>query len=104
MISKVFERVLKVYPDELKVFLWVTSILFIMRVSGILLNNYAQTAFLKRFGVEYLPHDFLINAILVFFVGNFIAVLMDRFNGHPGYTDHPRITRMADLPPVLARM
>ena len=32
------------------------------------------------------------------------AVLMDRFNGHPGYTDHPRITRMADLPPVLRRM
>jgi HEAT repeat protein len=79
MISKVFERVLKIYPDELKIFLWVTSILFIMRVSGILLNNYAQTAFLKRFGVEYLPQVFLINAILVFFVGNFIGVLMDRF-------------------------
>lgn len=79
MISNLFVRVLKVYPDELKIFLWVTSILFIMRVSGIVLSNYAQTVFLKRFGVEYLPHVFLVNAILVFFVGNFLGKLMARF-------------------------
>ncbi len=79
MISKLFERLLKIYPGELKIFLWVTSILFIMRVSGILLSNYAQTAFLKRFGVEYLPYVFLINALLVFFIGNFLGILMDRY-------------------------
>ena len=31
-------------------------------------------------------------------------ILMDRSNGHRGYTAHPRIEKMADLPGVLARM
>ena len=32
------------------------------------------------------------------------AVLIDRYNGHRGYTAHPRITSMSELEGVLALM
>ena len=31
-------------------------------------------------------------------------ILMDRFNGHSGYTAHPRVTGMRELPAVLGQM
>lgn len=31
-------------------------------------------------------------------------ILMDRFNGHPGYSDHARVTCMAELEQLLASM
>lgn len=31
-------------------------------------------------------------------------ILMDRFNGHPGYSDHARVTGMAELEQLLASM
>jgi len=48
-------------------FLWATILLFLIRSSSILFNNFAETAFLKRFGVEYLPLVYLINSPLTFF-------------------------------------
>ena len=45
----------EIHEDEIGLFLWTCLLLFLVRSSGILLNNYAETAFLKRFGVEYLP-------------------------------------------------
>lgn len=49
-----------------------------MRASTSFINNYAQTAFLKRYGVEYLPTIFVINAILVFVASNVLGYLMGR--------------------------
>ena len=48
-------RWLKIYEDEARLFIWSAFLLFFINVSQSLLNNYAETAFLKRFGVEYLP-------------------------------------------------
>ena len=58
---------------------WVTLIQLAMRVSSVLVNNYSQTAFLKRFGVEHLPTVFLIESILTFLVINAVGLLMGRF-------------------------
>ena len=72
---------LKVYEDEIGLFLWTAAILFLIRSSGIVLNNYAETAFLKRFGVEYLPIVYMINAIATFFVMGLVTALMGKFPG-----------------------
>jgi len=72
-------RVLRVYPQEVKLLVWVTLIQLVMRVSSVLVNNFAQTAFLKRFGVEHLPTIFMIEAVLTFFFASYVGLLMDRF-------------------------
>ncbi len=72
------KKFLKVYPHEVKILLWVTMIQVIMRISSILMNNVAQTAFLKRYGVESLPTVFLLEAILTLIFASIVGVLMDR--------------------------
>jgi len=67
-------RWLKIYEDEALLFIWSAFLLFFINVSQSLLNNYAETAFLKRFGVEYLPAMTAINAIVTF-------VLLSGFGG-----------------------
>jgi len=75
---KLVGRWLKVYEDEIGLFLWVAVLLFIVRSCGMVLNNYAETAFLKRFGVEYLPIVNMLNAIVTFVVMGAIAGMMSR--------------------------
>jgi CRP-like cAMP-binding protein/ATP/ADP translocase len=67
-------RWLKIYEEEANLFFWSALLLFFVNVAQSLLNNYAETAFLKRFGVEYLPILTAINAIVTF-------VLLSGFGG-----------------------
>lgn len=69
---------LEIHEDEIGLFLWTCLLLFLVRSSGILLNNYAETAFLKRFGVEYLPIVNMINALATFVVLALLTALMTR--------------------------
>jgi ATP/ADP translocase len=69
---------LKIYEEELTLFLWAAVLLFIIRSSGIILNNYAETAFLKRYGVEYLPMVNMLNAVATLFVTGFLAVFLNK--------------------------
>jgi len=71
-------RWLEIHEDEIGLFLWTCLLLFLVRSSGILLNNYAETAFLKRFGVEYLPIVNMINALATFAVMALLTILMTR--------------------------
>jgi ATP/ADP translocase len=72
---------LKVYEDEIGLFLWSALLLFLIRNSTILLNNFAETAFLKRYGVEYLPIVYVVNSISTFFIMGFMTGLMGRLPG-----------------------
>ncbi len=74
-------RWLKIYEDEIRLFLWATLLLFLIRSSSILFNNFAETAFLKRFGVEYLPIIYVVNSIATFVIMGFIAGFMARLPG-----------------------
>ena len=67
-------RWLKIYEEEARLFFWSAFLLFFINVAQSLFNNYAETAFLKRFGVEYLPIMTAINAIVTF-------VLLSGFGG-----------------------
>ena len=78
---RVIGRWLNIYEDEIELFLWTAVLLFFVRSSGILLNNYAETAFLKRFGVEYMPAVNMINAVATFFIMGFMAAIMGKIPG-----------------------
>ncbi len=43
-----------------------------------LLDNYAETVFLKRFGVRNLPFIYLVNALLTFIIMNYVMVILRR--------------------------
>ncbi len=77
---KLVGRWLKIYENEIGLFLWTAALLFLVRSSGMILNNYAETAFLKRFGVEYLPVVNMANAIATFMVMGFLVGLMNRLS------------------------
>jgi hypothetical protein len=72
---------LKIYEDEINVFLWTTLLYFIIRIADIILGNFAEAAFLKRYGVQYLPVVYMVNAVSTFFVMGFITGLLARFPG-----------------------
>jgi ATP/ADP translocase len=74
-------RWLKLHEDEIAVFLWTALLLFLIRSSGMVLNNYAETAFLKRYGVEYLPIVNMLNSIATFVLTGILAVFMAKLPG-----------------------
>lgn len=62
-------------------FLWTVASLFLVRSSGIFLNNYAEMAFLKRYGVEYMPIVNIVNAVATIFVMMIMTGFMTRLPG-----------------------
>jgi ATP/ADP translocase/HEAT repeat protein len=77
-MSKFLGRWLKIYEGELGLFFWSALLFFTIHVSDILLNNFGETAFLKRFGVEYLPVIYMTNAVATFFIMSFLTGIMAR--------------------------
>ncbi|MCF8034551.1 MAG: HEAT repeat domain-containing protein [Desulfarculaceae bacterium] len=61
-------RWLKVQPNEIGLFLWSAALLYLIRTANIFFNNFAETAFLKRFGVEYLPIVYVANSLTTFVI------------------------------------
>ena len=67
--------------DELKAFALATFILYLITASNVLFNNFAETAFLKRFGVDSLPNVILVNTISAIVVMSLVSRLLQRFPG-----------------------
>ena len=80
-IHKKIGRWFNVHENEIGLFMWTVALLFLVRSSGIFLNNYAETAFLKRYGVEYMPVVNMINAVVTFFVMGVMTGFMTRLPG-----------------------
>lgn len=72
---------LNVYEDEIHLFLWTFFLYFLLTSSNVILNNYAETAFLKRYGVEYLPIVYMLNSIALFFIMGAMTGIMVRVPG-----------------------
>jgi uncharacterized membrane protein YeaQ/YmgE (transglycosylase-associated protein family) len=75
---RLLRKWLTVYEDEAALFLWAALLLFIIHVGNIILTNTAETAFLKRYGVEYLPIMYMINAVSTFFIMGVLTGVMTR--------------------------
>jgi len=78
---KVLGKWLKVYEDEIGLFLWAATLLFLIRSSNIVFNNFAETAFLKRYGVEYLPIVYMVNSVTTFLIMGVMTGIMGRLPG-----------------------
>jgi len=76
-----FFRWLKIYEDEVGLFCGMALLLFFINSSSIVLNNFVETAFLKRYGVQYLPVINAINAVVTFFVLNSLGGMLARVRG-----------------------
>ena len=72
---------LNVYEDEIRLLLWTFFLYFLLTSSNVILNNYAETAFLKRYGVEYLPIVYMLNSIALFFIMGAMTGIMIKFPG-----------------------
>jgi len=81
-ILKTIDRWFDVHDDEIGVFLWTAALLFLVRSSGVFLNNYAEMTFLKRYGVEYMPVVNMANAVATFLVMGLVTGLMTRLPGN----------------------
>lgn len=80
-IHKKITRWFNVHDEEIGLFMWTVALLFLVRSSGIFLNNYAETAFLKRYGVEYMPIVNMISAVVTFLIMGGITGFMTRLPG-----------------------
>ena len=79
-----FRRVLRwlnIHEKEVGLFVWSLTLLFLVRSCGIILNNYAETAFLKRYGVEFLPIVTMLNAVATVVIMGFYLGLVRKFSG-----------------------
>ena len=72
---------LKLHEDEIVIFLWTAALLFLVRSSGMILNNYAETTFLKRYGIEYMPIVNMINTVATFLITGVMATFMAKISG-----------------------
>jgi ATP/ADP translocase len=72
---------LKVYEEEMALFLWVLLLFFFISISDMFFNNFAETAFLKRYGVQYLPVVQVVNSFTTFFLMAFLTGIMNRIPG-----------------------
>ncbi len=79
-LTGILRRLFDIHPDENRAFGWVTGLMFLILFSEMLFANFADTAFIKRFGVEYLPEMFAIDAILVFFAMDLIRGLVGKYS------------------------
>jgi len=72
---------LNIYDDEIRLLLWTFFLYFLLTGSNVILNNYAETAFLKRYGVEYLPIVYMLNSIALFIIMGAMTGIMVRIPG-----------------------
>lgn len=71
---------LKLHGEEIGLFFFSAGLLFLIRSSNVLFNNYAETAFLKRFGVQYLPFVTAVVSLSTFFVMGLMSGWMLRIS------------------------
>ncbi|RMF74817.1 MAG: cyclic nucleotide-binding protein, partial [Alphaproteobacteria bacterium] len=79
-MSPVLRR-LQIQPGEAGPFGWSALVLLLVNLASFLLNNYGETTFLKRFGVEYLPLITAVNAVVTFFLPSLFAGRIGRIRG-----------------------
>lgn len=81
-MKQFLEKYLKIYVHETSRFIWIAGIFFVIFFVFAIFRNYVDTAFLKRFGPEYIPWMLVINALLTFVILALSNRLAHRFRDH----------------------
>lgn len=81
-MKQILEKYLKIYVHEASRFVWIAAISFVIFYVTAIFRNYVDTAFLKRYGPDYIPSMLVINAVLTFFVMAAVDRLARKFKDH----------------------
>ncbi len=79
-MKRFLEKRLHVYEHETTQFVWLAVIFFAVFFVTAIFRNYVDTAFLKRFGPQYIPWMLVISALLTMVVLSFTGKLARRFS------------------------
>ncbi len=79
-MKRLVEKVLKIYSGEFSTFVWVSLLLLFISAASMLLDNFSETVFIKRYGVKNLPNIYMINAVITFFLMNYIIFIQRRLS------------------------
>jgi len=79
-MKRLLEKHLKVYQHESARFAWLAVIFFAVFFVTAIFRNYVDTAFLKRYGPDYIPWMLVISAVLTMVVLSFADRLAKRFS------------------------
>jgi len=80
-MPRILKKWLSIYDEETALFGWTMLLLLLLSAATIILNNYAETAFLKRFGVKHLPVIYMLNSVLTFILMGLLGSVMARLPG-----------------------
>ncbi|MFH1060214.1 MAG: Npt1/Npt2 family nucleotide transporter [Pseudomonadota bacterium] len=72
-------RWLSIQADEASLFLWTAGLYFLMASSNLVLDNFVETTFLRRYGVENLPLVYMANSFVAFFSMGALMGLMIKY-------------------------
>ena len=79
-MKRFFEKRLKIYEHEVARFTWLAVIFFAVFFVTAIFRNYVDTAFLKRYGPDYIPWMLVISALLTMVVLAYADRIAKRFS------------------------
>jgi len=79
-MKRFLEKSLKIYEHEIQRFVWLAVIFFAVFFVTAIFRNYVDTAFLKRYGPDYIPWMLVISAILTMIVLAYADRVAKRFS------------------------
>jgi ATP/ADP translocase len=79
-MKRFLEKSLKIYSHEVQKFTWLAVIFFSVFFVTAIFRNYVDTAFLKRYGPEWIPWMLVISAVLTMVVLKYADRLAKRFS------------------------
>lgn len=79
-MKRFLEKSLKIYEHEVARFTWLAVIFFAVFFVTAIFRNYVDTAFLKRYGPDYIPWMLVISAVLTIVVLAYADKIAKRFS------------------------
>jgi len=79
-MKRFLEKTLKIYEHEVSRFIWLAVIFFSVFFVTAIFRNYVDTAFLKRYGPDYIPWMLVISALLTIIVLGYADRVAKRFS------------------------
>lgn len=79
-MKRFLEKSLKIYEHEVARFTWLAVIFFAVFFVTAIFRNYVDTAFLKRYGPDYIPWMLVISAVLTMVVLGYADRVAKRFS------------------------
>ena len=74
------QKFLRVRREEQPLLLLMVAALCLFQFCQIINENFAETVFLKRFGVHFLPNAFFFNSLVFLFLLMWINAIIDRMS------------------------